>query len=85
MDKEKIEEELKRVVCTRLIVEEDDIKMEDRFIEDMGADSLDIVELIMAIEEEFEKEKDDFKIPDEDAEKLKTFGDALEYLQKKLL
>ncbi len=82
MTKEEIEKELKKIVCEQLGVEEEEDKVtaEARFVEDLGADSLDTVELIMAIEEEF-----DIEIPDEDAEKITTFGGALKYLQKKLL
>jgi acyl carrier protein len=56
-------------------VGEDEIKPESSFIEDLGADSLDIVELVMAMEEEFEVE-----IPDEEAENIKTVGDAINYI-----
>lgn len=80
MDKKIIEERLKKIIHKQLLAEEADITEEARFVEDLHADSLDTVELIMAIEEEFEIE-----IPDEEAEKLETFADALECLQKKLL
>ena len=63
----------------RLSVDEDQIKPEASFVEDLSADSLDIVELIMGIEEEF-----DIEIPDEDAEKLTTVGEATEYIKSKL-
>jgi len=63
----------------RLDVEENQISETASFVEDLGADSLDIVELIMGIEEEF-----DIEIPDEDAEKLTNVGEALAYIQKKL-
>ncbi|WP_346688843.1 acyl carrier protein [uncultured Cloacibacillus sp.] len=63
----------------RLNAEEDQIKPEASFVEDLGADSLDIVELIMGIEEEF-----DIEIPDEDAEKLTTVGEAMAYVKTKL-
>jgi acyl carrier protein len=63
----------------RLDVEEDQIKPEASFVEDFGADSLDIVELIMGIEEVF-----DIEIPDEDAEKLTNVGEAMEYIKGKL-
>jgi acyl carrier protein len=56
-------------------VGEDEIKLESSFIEDLGADSLDIVELVMAMEEEFEVE-----IPDEEAENIKSVGDAINYI-----
>jgi acyl carrier protein len=79
MKKEEILTRLKEIVIDRLDVEEDQIKNEASFIEDLGADSLDIVELIMGIEEEF-----DIEIPDEDAEKLTTVGEALNYVIGKL-
>ncbi|HAA81323.1 MAG TPA: acyl carrier protein, partial [Thermoanaerobacter sp.] len=59
----------------QLGIDPEEITMESSFIDDLGADSLDIVELIMALEEEF-----DIEIPDEDAEKIKTVGDVVEYL-----
>ena len=65
--------------CLLYTSEEDQIKPEASFVEDLGADSLDIVELIMGIEEEF-----DIEIPDEDAEKLTTVGEAMEYVKTKL-
>ena len=79
MKKEEILSRLKEIVIDRLDVEEGQIKNEASFIEDLGADSLDIVELIMGIEEEF-----DIEIPDEDAEKLATVGDAINYVKAKL-
>jgi acyl carrier protein len=78
-NEEEILEKLKALVIDRLNVEEEQIKPDASFVEDLGADSLDIVELIMGIEEEFEVE-----IPDEDAEKLKNVGDALAYVRKRL-
>jgi acyl carrier protein len=57
-------------------VEEDEVTLESSFIDDLGADSLDIVELIMALEEEF-----DLEIPDSEAEKIATVGDAVEYIK----
>ena len=79
MKLEEIQEKLKDIVVDRLNVEESQIKPEASFVEDLGADSLDIVELIMGIEEEF-----DIEIPDEDAEKLTTVGEALNYVKNKL-
>jgi len=76
---ESIKEKVKSIIATQLGATEDEITLEARFIEDLGADSLDTVELIMNFEEEF-----DIEIPDEDAEKLTTVGTALEYLEKKL-
>ena len=69
MKKEEMLARLKEIIIDRLDVEEDQIVPEASFVEDLGADSLDIVELIMGIEEEF-----DIEIPDEDAEKLTTVG-----------
>ncbi len=66
------------IIVEQLGCEPERVKSESSFIEDLGADSLDIVELVMAMEEEF-----DIEIPDEDAEKLKTVGDVQSYLQGK--
>lgn len=71
-----IESRVKAIIADQLGVSEDEVKPEARFIEDLGADSLDIVELIMAMEEEFETE-----IPDEEAEKILTVGDTIEYVK----
>ncbi len=79
MQMEEITSKLKEIVMDRLNVEEDQIKPEASFVEDLGADSLDIVELIMGIEEEF-----DIEIPDEDAEKLTNVGEAMNYVKSKL-
>jgi acyl carrier protein len=79
MQSEEIMAKLKELVIDRLNVEEEQIKPDASFIEDLGADSLDIVELIMGIEEEF-----DVEIPDEDAEKLTNVGEALAYVKGKL-
>ncbi len=70
---------LKEIIIDRLDVDEEQINPEASFVEDLGADSLDIVELIMGIEEEF-----DIEIPDEDAEKLTTVGEAINYAAAKL-
>ncbi|MFZ5468986.1 MAG: acyl carrier protein [Myxococcota bacterium] len=70
-----IEGKVKSIIADQLGVGEDEIKPESSFIEDLGADSLDIVELVMAMEEEFEVE-----IPDEEAENIKTVGDAINYI-----
>lgn len=72
-------EKIKDIVVEQLGVKEDEVKSEARFVEDLGADSLDTVELVMTIEEKFGVE-----IPDEDAEKAKTVGDVVEYINKKL-
>ena len=69
-------EKVKKIIVEQLGVEEEDIAMESSFIDDLGADSLDIVELIMALEEEF-----DLEIPDSEAEKITTVGDAVEYIK----
>ena len=68
---------IKKIIVDQLGVDESKITENSSFVDDLGADSLDIVELIMAFEEEF-----DIEIPDEDAEKMKTIGDAIKYLDK---
>jgi acyl carrier protein len=70
-----IEERVKKIVCEQLGVKEEDVKAASSFVDDLGADSLDTVELVMALEEEFETE-----IPDEDAEKLTTVQEAIDYI-----
>ena len=79
MKKEEVLSRLKEIITERLDVEEDQIVPEATFVEDLGADSLDIVELIMGIEEEF-----DIEIPDEDAEKLTSVGEGLSYTLGKI-
>ncbi len=69
---------IKDIIVEQLGVDPEKVKIEASFIDDLGADSLDIVELVMAMEEEF-----DIEIPDEDAEKLRTVGDVSSYLEKK--
>ena len=69
-------EKVKEIVVEQLGVEEDEVTMESSFIDDLGADSLDIVELIMALEEEF-----DIEVPDEEAENITTVGDVVEYIK----
>jgi acyl carrier protein len=69
-------DKIKKIIVEQLGVEDEDVVMEASFIDDLGADSLDIVELIMALEEEF-----DIEIPDSEAEKLATVGDAVEYIK----
>jgi acyl carrier protein len=69
-------EKVKAIIVEQLGVEEDDVTMEASFIDDLGADSLDIVELIMALEEEF-----DLEIPDGEAEKITTVGSVVEYIK----
>ncbi|MBK9322500.1 MAG: acyl carrier protein [Bdellovibrionaceae bacterium] len=73
-----IHPKVKDIIVEQLGVDPDKVKAEASFIDDLGADSLDIVELVMAMEEEF-----DLEIPDEDAEKLKTVQDVASYLTKK--
>jgi acyl carrier protein len=71
------ESKVKEIIAKELEVDVKQLTPEAKFIEDLGADSLDIVELVMALEEEF-----GLDIPDEDADKLKTVGDAMNYLQQ---
>jgi acyl carrier protein len=70
-----VEERVKKIVAEQLGVNEADIKIESSFVDDLGADSLDTVELVMALEDEFETE-----IPDEDAEKITTVQQAIDYI-----
>ena len=70
-----IEQKVKAIIAENLGVNADEIKITSSFIDDLGADSLDIVELVMQMEEEFEVE-----IPDEEAENIKTVGDAINYI-----
>jgi acyl carrier protein len=72
-----VDEKVKEIIVEQLGVEEDDVTPSAKFIEDLGADSLDTVELVMALEEHF-----DIQIPDEDAEKIKTVKDAIDYIEK---
>jgi acyl carrier protein len=72
-----IEEKIRNIICEQLDVAEEDVVPTASFVDDLGADSLDQVELIMAMEEEF-----DVSIPDEDAEKIATVKDAVEYIEK---
>lgn len=76
MNPDAIFEKVKEVIVDQLGVEDDAINPETSFIDDLGADSLDIVELIMALEEEF-----DLQIPDSEAEKIATVGDVIEYIK----
>jgi len=75
MDEQKIFEEVKKVVVEQLGVSESEVTREASYVDDLGADSLDTVELVMALEEAFGME-----IPDEDAEKIKTIGDTVNYV-----
>lgn len=72
-------EKVKKIICEQLDVSEEDVVPTASFVDDLGADSLDQVELIMAMEEEF-----DISIPDEDAEKIATVQDAIDYINKAL-
>ena len=74
-----IEERVKKIVAEQLGVKEDEIQNTASFVEDLGADSLDTVELVMALEEEFETE-----IPDEDAESITTVQNAIDYVESHL-
>ena len=76
MDVSKIKESVNKIIVEQLGVGEDKVKPEAKFIDDLGADSLDTVELVMALEEEFGVE-----IPDDEAEKLHTVGDAYRYIE----
>jgi len=67
---------VKAIVVEQLGVEADQVTPQSKFVEDLGADSLDVVELVMALEEEF-----DLEIPDEDAEKIATVGEAVKYIE----
>jgi len=73
-----VEERIKSIIAEQLGVKPDEVTTEASFIDDLGADSLDTVELIMALEEEFGVE-----IPDEDAEKMTSVGDAIKYINEK--
>lgn len=74
-----IDERVKSIVVKQLGVKEEDVKNESKFIEDLGADSLDTVELVMGLEEEFDTE-----IPDEEAEKITTVQQAIDYVNSNL-
>ena len=74
-----IDEKVKQIIVEQLGVDAGEVTDEASFIDDLGADSLDTVELVMAFEEEF-----DIEIPDEDAEKLVTVGEAIKYLKEKV-
>lgn len=74
-----VEDRVKKIIVEQLGVEEDDVTPEASFVDDLGADSLDTVELVMAFEEEF-----DIEIPDEDAEKILKVGQAIDYIKEKM-
>ena len=73
-----VEEKIKKIISEQLGVEEDEVVPEAKFVDDLGADSLDTVELVMALEEEF-----DLEIPDEDAEKMQTVGAAIDFIKER--
>ena len=75
MDRSKVTEDIRAILVEQLGVESDEVKEESSFQEDLNADSLDLVELIMEMEDRFK-----IKIPDEDAEKIVTVGDAVDYV-----
>jgi acyl carrier protein len=79
MEVTQVESRVKEIITEQLGVNPEDLKTGASFIEDLGADSLDIVELVMAMEQEFETE-----IPDEDAEKILTVGDAVNYIHERM-
>ena len=74
-----VDEKVKDIISEQLGVKKEEIKPESSFIDDLGADSLDTVEVVMALEEEF-----GIEIPDEDAEKITTVGDAVKYIDEKV-
>ena len=76
MSDNSLADRISKIIVEQLGVNEDQVKPEAKFIEDLGADSLDTVELVMALEEEFETE-----IPDEDAEKLQSVGDVIKFVE----
>lgn len=78
MDEKEAFERVKKVTISQLNVNSEEVNMEASFTKDLGADSLDQVELVMALEEEF-----GIEIPDEDAEKIQTVGDAIRYIEEK--
>jgi acyl carrier protein len=79
MTQEELEKKVKEIIVNKLSVSEDKITPDASFINDLGADSLDTVELVMEFEKEF-----NIQIPDEDQEKIRTVGDAINYLKEKL-
>lgn len=77
-ENQSIEQRVKKIIVEQLGVKEDQVTPEAKFIEDLGADSLDTVELVMALEEEFGQE-----IPDEEAEKLQSVGDVIKHVEER--
>ena len=76
---ENLEERVKKIIIEQLAVDSAEVTPQAQFVQDLGADSLDTVELVMALEEEF-----DIEIPDEDAEKMPSVGDAIKYIESKI-
>ncbi|UCG34850.1 MAG: acyl carrier protein [Candidatus Omnitrophota bacterium] len=74
-----VDEKIKDIIAEQLGVKKEEIKPESSFVDDLGADSLDTVEVVMALEEEF-----GIEIPDEDAEKITTVGEAVKYIEEKV-
>lgn len=74
-----VEERVIEIICEQLAVNKEQVTRETSFIEDIGADSLDLVELIMELEQEF-----DIQIPDEEADKIKTVGEAIDHIEEEL-
>lgn len=72
-------EKVREILCDQLDIDEDEVTLESNIVDDFGADSLDLVDFIMSLEEEFDKE-----IPDEDVEKIKTVGDVVSYIENSL-
>ncbi|MEE8372971.1 MAG: acyl carrier protein [Dehalococcoidia bacterium] len=75
-------ERVKKIVVDQLGVEDSEVKTESSFVDDLNADSLDLVELVMSLEEEFSTEGKQLEIPDDDAENIKSVQDAVEYLKE---
>jgi acyl carrier protein len=75
---ENLEERVRKIITEQLAVDAAEVTPQAQFVQDLGADSLDTVELVMALEEEF-----DIEIPDEDAEKIRTVGMAIDYIKEK--
>lgn len=73
-----VQDRIKKIIAEQLGVEEEEVVSDAKFVDDLGADSLDTVELVMALEEEF-----DVEIPDEDAEKIQTVGGAIDFIKEK--
>ncbi len=77
-----VPERVKKIIVNQLGVEESEVKPESSFVDDLNADSLDLVELVMSLEEEFSSEGKRLEITDEDAEKIKTVQDVIDYIKE---